>query len=102
MGKIHIGYQFNLNHNRYLWDYIYKILFIIPGLFTHAYIPYILWIIFFKITFTISKFIKIEGGEFAAVWCFSSILFGIPIALFSKQFLELFQNIHFDIKNFFF
>lgn len=101
LGKVHVGYQFNINNNKFLWSIIYPLLFVVPGLFTKAYIPYILWFIFIKTIALITNMFKIRGGEYAAIWCFMSIIFGIPLVLFSEQFLKLFRKIDLDLKKLF-
>lgn len=88
MGKYHIGYKFNLNNNKFLFNIVYKLLYIIPGIFSRASILYLLWFIFYYIILKVSKINKLRNGEFSAIWCFMSIIFGIPIALFSKRILE--------------
>jgi hypothetical protein len=98
LGKIHIGYQFNINHNKIFFKYFYFILTFVPGLFSNAYTLYIFWLIFILIIKLLSNKINLRNGEFAAIWCFSSILIYIPLALFSKQFLKFFQIINFNIK----
>lgn len=60
---------------------------IIPSLFTNARILIIIWTLF---VFTIYKYFNnIEGGEKAAIWCFLSIIFFLPTALFNKQILNI-------------
>lgn len=101
LGKVHVGYQFNINNNKFLWTVFYPLLFVIPGLFTKAYIPYILWFVFIKTISLITNMFKIRGGEYAAIWCFMSIIFGIPLVLFSEQFLKLFRKIDYNLKKLF-
>jgi hypothetical protein len=90
IGKYHLGYKFNRDKGWFIFPKIYLILMVIPSLFTNSRILGIIWILFIgminisynKINNT--KFQENEG-EKAAIWCFLSIVFFLPIAVFNKQ-----------------
>ena len=84
IGKYHLGYKFNLDKN---YTELYILIMFLPALFTKARYIDIGWIIFYLIFEVL--FNNIGMGERAAIYCFSSILYALPISIFSKQILKL-------------
>ena len=87
IGKYHIAYKFNRDNDKLFFPIIYLILMFIPIFFTNAKILGAIWILFVG---TIYIFFNTIGeGEKAAIWCFLSIVFFLPIALFNKPLSKL-------------
>jgi hypothetical protein len=80
IGKYHLGYKFS--RDNYDSSVIYSFLMFIPALFTEARNFMIMWILFVMVVWNI--FGEIGNGEKAAIWCFSSIVFAIPLALYAN------------------
>ena len=90
IGKYHLGYKFSLDNRKNVFDVMkyYSILSFIPCLFTKSKYISILWFIFVKLI--MNKYHDVATGEQSAIWCYLSIIFALPISLFSdkiKQFL---------------
>ena len=84
IGKYHLGYKFKTDNTRYPYFYpILPILMIVPSLFTKSRFLGLIWALFIGIIYSI--FNNIGDGEAGAIWCFSSILIALPIAIFNKQ-----------------
>ena len=82
MGKYHIAYKFSRD-NDIFFPIIYLILMFIPSLFTNSRILGIIWGILVSLIYVI--FHNVGEGVKAAIWCFLSIIFFLPIAIFNKQ-----------------
>ena len=85
IGKYHLGYKFSLDNrttvfNRFLW---YNILSFLPGLFTKSKYISVIWATF--VVLITKKYDYIETGETCAIWCYLSVIFALPIALFSDN-----------------
>ena len=87
IGKYHIAYKFNRDNDKLFWPYLYLILMFIPSLFTSSRILVIIWGLFVSLIYKI--FNKIGEGEKAAIWCFLSIIFFLPISIFNKQISKI-------------
>jgi hypothetical protein len=83
IGKYHIAYKFNRDTDILLFPVMYLILMIIPSLFTKSRILGIIWALFISIIYIF--FNNVGEGEKAAIWCFLSIIFFLPISIFNKQ-----------------
>ena len=83
IGKYHIAYKFNRDNDILFFPIIYLILMFIPSLFTNSRILGIIWGLFVALIYIF--FNNIGEGEKAAIWCFLSIIFFLPIAIFNKQ-----------------
>lgn len=83
IGKYHIAYKFNRDNDILLFPVMYLILMIIPSLFTKSRILGIIWALFISIIYIF--FNNVGEGEKAAIWCFLSIIFFLPISIFNKQ-----------------
>ena len=83
IGKYHIAYKFNRDNDIIFFPIIYLILMFIPVLFTDARILGIIWGLLVGLIPII--FNNIGVGEQAAIWCFLSIIFFLPISIFNKQ-----------------
>lgn len=87
IGKYHVGYRFSRDRSIIIFPLIYMILLFVPSLFTNSKILGILWIIFASSIYI--YFNNIRSGEKAAMWCFLSILYFLPIAIFNEKILNL-------------
>lgn len=83
IGKYHIAYKFSRDNDIVLFPIIYLILMFIPSLFTNSRILGIIWGLFVGLIYII--FNNISSGEIAAIWCFLSIIYYLPIAIFNKH-----------------
>jgi len=83
IGKYHIAYKFNRDNDILFFPIIYLILMFIPSLFTNSRILGIIWGLFVGLIYIF--FYNIGEGEKAAIWCFLSIIFFLPIAIFNKE-----------------
>ena len=83
IGKYHIAYKFNRDNDILFFPIIYLILMFIPTLFTNSRILGIIWGLFVGLIYIF--FNNIGEGEKAAIWCFLSIIFFLPISIFNKQ-----------------
>lgn len=94
MGKYHVGYMFNRNTNFSLYFVFYCLIMFIPALFTQAAFLNIAWLIFVALIAFLYRDTK--GGENAAIWCYSAILFFLPVCLAHKEvfkFLSKYKNV---------
>lgn len=82
MGKYHLGYKFNTDHDR-IFTWVIILLMIIPSLLSKSRLLTIIFSIVSYIMFNI--FYKIGIGERSAIWCFLIIIYFIPYAVFNKQ-----------------
>ena len=83
LGKYHIAYKFKRDNDILFFPIIYLILMFIPSLFTKSRILCIIWRLFVELIYLF--FNNIGEGEKAAIWCFLSIIYFLPIAIFNKQ-----------------
>ena len=72
-----------LNNDILFFPIIYLILMFIPSLFTKSRILCIIWRLFVELIYLFLN--NIGEGEKAAIWCFLSIIYFLPIAIFNKQ-----------------
>ena len=89
IGKYHLGYKFSIDNritvfDRSLW---YNILVFLPGLFTKTKYLSIGWAIF--VSLILNKYDNIGLGESGAIWCYLSVIFALPVALFSDKIKTL-------------
>jgi hypothetical protein len=78
-GEYHIGYRFRRNKDKLYVPILYILLMFVPALFTEARLVCLLWLMFAS-SFTIF-FPNIGSGEKAAMWCYSSIAFILPLSI---------------------
>jgi hypothetical protein len=83
IGKYHIGYKFSTDKAlKNSHKNIYLLLMFLPFLFTNCKIIYLLWGLFVALIYLI--FANIGSGEQAAIWCYLSVFFCLPITIFSS------------------
>lgn len=87
IGKYHIAYKFSRDNDVLFFPIIYLILMFVPSLFTKSRNLDIIWGLFVGLIYI--YFNNIGEGEKAAIWCFLSIIFFLPIAIFNKQISKL-------------
>ena len=95
LGNYHLGYRFKRTNDKILFPILYVIIMFVPALFTNSRMLSIVWCIFVIIIDTISQ--KNGYGETAAMWCFLSILFWLPLSLYEKNIKSI---INMNYKNF--
>ena len=84
-GKYHIAYRFKTDKD-YLKKLMgYYVLMFLPVLLTGSIGFGILWSTLVGTIYMLTR--HLGSGEFAAIWCFSSILFYLPIGIFEKKFV---------------
>lgn len=83
IGKYHIAYKFSRDAGKIMFPIIYLILMFLPSLLTNSRILGIIWGLLVGLIYII--FNKLGSGEKAAIWCFLSIIYFLPVAVFSKQ-----------------
>lgn len=87
IGKFHIGYKAISEKTR--WN-TYILFFFLPSLLTRVFpLSFILGIIVLVLKI-IMNMLNVRDGEFAAIWCFLSILYLLPISIFRKY---IYKNI---------
>lgn len=84
IGKYHIGYQFSTDKYYPYAMIFYNLLMFIPGLFTKSKNLALTWGLG-VLLIVLPLYNKIGTGEINAMWCFLSILFALPVALFHKK-----------------
>ena len=84
IGKYHVGYRFSSDKSIFISKLIYTALTFIPSLLTSSRIVGFIWMVFVMIIYKIGNYLKLGNGETAAIWCFSSLLCGIPMAIIYK------------------
>ena len=67
---------------------IYRLLLFVPALFTKAKYLALLWFIF-VLVLVYPLYNVIGSGEVNAMWCFLSIIYALPVALFHKNIKKL-------------
>jgi hypothetical protein len=87
MGKYHIAYKFSQDEKSFFYSTFYPILIFIPALFTKSRLLGIIWAVFAGSIYVF--FNNIGNGEQAAIWCFLSILYCLPVAIFHKRISKL-------------
>lgn len=80
-GKYHIGYKATTEKA----VFSYPLFLFLPSLFTRVFPLSFILLGFVIILKAITDFQNIRDGEFAAIWCFISIIYLLPIAIFKKQ-----------------
>lgn len=86
LGKYHVGYKFKRNKTVHIINYLFYIaLMFIPGLITNARTITFIWIFF--VSFLNFYFNDVGSGEIAALWCFLSIIYAIPVSLYGSILL---------------
>lgn len=86
LGKYHIGYKFNLDTTD-LNDKWYIILSFLPGLFSNSKLVPLIWTFFVLVINYIFR--NVGTGEASAAWCYLSIIFGVPLTIFSEYVKNL-------------
>jgi len=87
IGKYHVGYKFSKDKTNFLYSIVYPILMFIPALFTKSRILGVIWAILVSCLYLVLN--NIGDGEQAAIWCFLSILYFLPISIFHKKISKL-------------
>jgi len=87
IGKHHIGYKFKTDSTIKYMKYFWPFIMFIPSLFTKSRLLGIGWFIF--VSFIYLFFYNVGSGEQAAIWCFVSIIYALPIALFHKYIQKI-------------
>ena len=82
-GKYHIAYSFKTDKDYKKSIMVYFVLMFLPVLLTSSISLGILWSIFVGTIYILTRHLGV--GEFAAIWCFSSVLFALPIGIFEKK-----------------
>lgn len=83
IGKYHVAYKFNRDNDLIFFPIIHLILIFVPSLFTNCRILGIIWGLFVILIYI--YFNNIGNGEKAAIWCFLSIVYFLPIAIFNEE-----------------
>ena len=86
IGKYHIAYKFNRDNDILFFPIIYFIIMFMPSLFTNSRNLCLIWGLFVRLIYLF--FDDVGEGEKAAIWCFLSVIFFLPISIFSKFFFE--------------
>jgi hypothetical protein len=86
IGKYHLGYQFSRVDDVVILR-IYVVLMFIPALFTKSKRFILLWLLF--VMFIYMGFPNVGSGEQAAIWCYASILYILPVALLNNQVAKI-------------
>jgi len=89
LGKYHIKYKFARDNDKFMISIIYILIMLLPALFTNSRPIIILWTLFIIIIKFITIKLNIHLGEYAAMWCFLSIIFVLPIAIFEKKIVKI-------------
>ena len=84
IGKYHLGYKFATDKYYKISMSIYRLLLFVPALFTKAKYLALLWFIF-VLVLVYPLYNVIGSGEINAMWCFLSIIYALPVALFHKN-----------------
>jgi len=87
IGKYHVAYKFSRDADP-LWWWGYTVLMFLPSLFTRSRPLGIVWIVFVGLVYGVGHALlggSLGDGEVAAMWCFSSIILALPVAVFAKQ-----------------
>ena len=83
IGKYHVAYKFNRDNDLIFFPIIHLILIFVPSLFTNCRILGIIWGLFVILIYI--YFNNIGNGEKVAIWCFLSIVYFLPIAIFNEE-----------------
>ena len=89
IGKYHIKYKFARDNDKFMFWMIYLLVMLLPAFFTNARPIILLWALFIIIIRIITCMFKLHIGEYAAIWCFLSIIFFLPIAIFEKKIIKI-------------
>ena len=90
LGTYHIGYKFNRNSDRVLPRWWYILLVFIPSIFSNSKVIGILWLFFVGLIEFIFR--HTNSGERGAIWCYLSIIFALPVAIFSDKLELIIKN----------
>ena len=82
-GKYHIAYKFNRDNEILFFPIIYLIIMLLTSLFTKSKLLGIIWGLMIGLIYL--YFNNINYGETAAIWCFLSIIYFLPVAVFHKE-----------------
>ena len=82
-----MGYKFKTDSTIKYMIYFWPFIMFIPSLFTKSRLLAIGWFIF--VSFIYLFFYNFKSGERAAIWCFVSIIYALPIALFHKYIQKI-------------
>tara|TARA_B110000285_G_C15139813_1_gene629962 strand:- start:5140 stop:5520 length:381 start_codon:yes stop_codon:yes gene_type:complete len=82
-GKYHIAYRFRTDKYIYQKLCIYFMLMFIPPLLVGPFGSGLAWPMFIGLIYALCR--KLGFGEFAAIWCFASVIY-LPIAIFEETF----------------
>lgn len=85
-GKYHVGYKFRLDNTNELRRHLYQCLLLAPFL-TRAWKLNAAWVGGVIVLYALMQAKSVGSGEIAAMWCFLSIIFAIPVALFDDHFM---------------
>ena len=85
LGKYHVGYKFEMDNLVYIFPILYFVLMFIPNFFTSTKLLGAIWGFFVILINSVSYIFGIRDGEQAAMWCFLSILYFLPLSLFNKS-----------------
>ena len=84
IGKYHVGYGFKRNSQLYIFPMLYTGLMFLPYMFTQSRLYGMLWSSFVFTTWVIGEYFNLKYGETAAIWCFLSIIYMVPISVIYK------------------
>ena len=84
IGKYHVAYRFSQDKRQsFNNNMIYGLLMFLPALVTKSWILDCIWFIFVMSLHLI--FPNVGTGEYSAIWCFLSIIFAVPVALYGSS-----------------
>jgi len=90
LGTYHIAYKFNRNSERVLPRWWYMLLVFVPSIFSNSKVIGILWLFFVGLIEFIFR--HTNSGERGAIWCYLSIIFALPLAIFSDKLELMMKN----------
>jgi len=89
-GKYHLGYKFNGIDQKIIYPGLYLLLMFFPAIFTKVRPLLLAWVgLVLGVAVIFERGLNVWNGETAALWCFLSILYFIPITLFSDQISKM-------------
>lgn len=95
IGKYHLGYKFNRQHDTFFKFPLYFIypayifLCFLPSLFAGAGSKIVSLITILFVINLKYLFYDVRNGEFSAMWCFLTLICAVPMSLLEKYILEL-------------
>ena len=90
LGTYHIGYKFNRNSNNVLPRWWYVLLVFVPSIFSNSKLIGLLWLLFVGLIEFVFR--NVNSGERGAIWCYLSIIFALPLAIFSDKLELIMKN----------